>query len=167
MRQNASCRSSRRPFVIAALAAAAILSGQFAGPARAAEFRVDIDQAKLIRLDKAGTEVIVGNPSIADVSVQSGRILVVTGKSVGLTNLMVLDAGGELIYNKKLSVSADAEQLVTVNKGIARHTYSCSPLCGPALIPGDAVAFADELSKAIRAKLGLAQAAAEGTSAQQ
>lgn len=153
---------------ISSFIAVALTAVLFAETARANEaLRVEIDQATLVTLDKPGTEVIIGNPSIADVSVQSGRVLVLTGKSVGLTNLIVLDATGKQIYGEKVSVSADAQQLVTVNKGVSRETYSCSPLCGPALIPGDAPVHADELAKAIRNKLGLAQSAAEGTAAQQ
>lgn len=139
----------------------------FAPLSQAGELRARIDQATIIRLDSPGSEVIVGNPSIADVAVQSGRVLVVTGKSVGLTNLIVLNNAGKQIYENKVSVSVDPQHLVTVNKGIGRETYSCSPTCGPALIPGDTPTYADELNKAIRAKLGLAQASAEGTAATQ
>lgn len=137
------------------------------GPALSSELNVEIDQATLVRLDKPGAEIIIGNPSIADVAVQSGRLLVVTGKSAGVTNLMVLDGGGRLTFSRKVFVSADTKYLVTVNKGSARQTYSCSPDCGPALIPGDSEAFFEPLAKEIRNKLGLAQSAVDGTTAQQ
>lgn len=146
---------------------AVLIVGLFTTFARAGELRARIDQATIINLDSPGAEVIVGNPSIADVAVQSGRVLVVTGKSVGLTNLIVLNAAGKRIYENKVSVSVDPKHLVTLNKGVGRETYSCSPTCGPALIPGDTPTFADELNKAIRAKLGLAQASAEGVTGQQ
>jgi len=115
---------------------AALFVGLYAGLVRAGSLQVEIDQVTLIRLDKPGAEVIIGNPSIADVSVQNSRLLAVTGKSAGLTNIMVLDGSGNLTYSKKVFVSADALHLVTLNKGSARMTYSCSPTCGPALIPG-------------------------------
>jgi Flp pilus assembly secretin CpaC len=38
----------------------------------------------------AAAEVIIGNPTIADVSVQGGNLLVVTGKSFGVTNIISL-----------------------------------------------------------------------------
>ena len=50
--------------------------------------QVLVDQATLVRLDRPAAEIVVGNPSIADVSVQSGKVLVVTGKSFGETNLI-------------------------------------------------------------------------------
>jgi len=148
-------------------ALAVLLVVTIAGTAQASELRVRIDQASIINLDRPGAEVIVGNPSIADVSVQSGKVLVVTGKSVGLTNIMVMDGTGKMIYDKKVSVSVDPRYLVTVNKGIGRETYSCAPTCGPAFIPGDTATFIEELNKAIRGKLGLAQASAEGGVGQQ
>lgn len=153
--------------IVNSSAIAILLVVLFSISSQAAELRARIDQASIIRLDKPGTEVILGNPSIADVAVQSGRVIVVTGKSVGLTNLMVMNGSGEIVFQSKISVSVDPQHLVTVNKGVGRETYSCSPTCGPALIPGDTPSYAEDLNKAIRAKLGLAQASAEGTTGQQ
>ena len=136
-------------------------------PAQAVNLNIEIDQATLVKLDKPGAEVIVGNPSIADVAVQSGKLLVVTGKSAGLTNLMVLDGRGKLIYDKKVVVSADKKRLVTVSKGVARETYSCRPQCDPSLTPGDAEDYFEALAKGIRDKIGLTQSTVDGTTAQQ
>ena len=74
----------------------------------------------------------MGNPSIADVSVQSGKVLVVTGKSFGETNLIVLDGDDKTIVSKRLIVSEPRTGLVTVYHGIARQTVHCSPHCTPA-----------------------------------
>ncbi len=167
MHNNASSRFSLSMGTLASLLMAALFVGLFAGLAQSDELKVQIDQATLVRLDKPGVEVIIGNPSIADVTVQSGRLLVVTGKSAGLTNLMVLDGAGKVTLNKKVFVSTDAARLVTVNKGVTRETYSCAPTCDPALIPGDAETFFEPLAKEIRNKLGLAQSAVDGTTSQQ
>lgn len=167
MRSNTDSPLVRFAAILTSLSLAALFIVLYAGFARAEGINVEIDQAKLLRLNRPGAEVIVGNPSIADVSVRSNKLLVVTGKSAGLTNMMVLDAAGDLIYSEKLFVSADTKRLVTVNKGKARATYSCSPHCSPALIPGDTTAHFDPLSKEIRNKLGLAQSAADGTTSQQ
>ena len=167
MRSNASSNTGSVLGPLASLLMAVLFVGLYAGFARSGELNVEIDQAKLIRLDKPGAEIIIGNPSIADVSVQSSRLLVVTGKSTGLTNLMVLDGRGNLTLSKKIFVSVDTKRLVTVNKGVARQTYSCSPYCGPSLMPGDAETFFEPLAKEIRNKLGLAQSAVEGTTTQQ
>jgi hypothetical protein len=167
MSSNALPAFSRFLATLLSLLIAALFIGIYSKLASAANLNVNIDQAELVRLEKPGAEVIIGNPSIADVTVQSGRLLIVTGKSTGLTNLIVLDGNGELVMERNVYVSSDSKNLITVNRGKSHETYSCSPNCGPALIPGDAVTFFDPLSKETRAKLGLAQAAAEGTTAQQ
>ncbi|HSR82510.1 MAG TPA: pilus assembly protein N-terminal domain-containing protein, partial [Hyphomicrobiaceae bacterium] len=40
---------------------------------------------------RPATEFIIDNPSIADVSVRSGKPVVVTGKSFGITNILALE----------------------------------------------------------------------------
>lgn len=167
MRTNTPSPAARLLAALTSFMLAALFVGLFAGFSRAADLNVGVDQARLVRLEKPGVEVIIGNPSIADVSVQSGRALVLTGKSAGLTNLIVLDGAGQTVLDRKVFVSHDAARLVTVNKGAARETHSCSPACGPALMPGDAITFFDPLAKEIRNKLGLSQSAVEGTTTQQ
>ena len=152
---------------LASLLTAVLFIAFCSDAARAVNLNVEIDQSTLIKLDKPGTEIIVGNPAIADVTVQSRKLLVVTGKSAGLTNLLVLDGAGSLIYNKKVFVSSDKDRLVTVSKGVSRETYSCSPQCDPSLTPGDAATYFDPLAKEIRDKIGLTQSALDGTTAQQ
>ena len=155
---------------IASFLVAVLFVALFAGLSHANELsglNVNVDQATLIRLNAHGSEVIIGNPSIADVSVQSSKLLILTGKSAGLTNLIVLNGSGDEVLNKKVFVSADSNRLVTVSKGARRETYSCSPNCNPALISGDSETYFEALSKEIRNKLSLAQSSAEGTTAQQ
>jgi hypothetical protein len=123
---------------------------------------VVIDQAKLVRLDRPATEIIVGNPSIADVAVQSGKLLVVTGKSFGRTNLIVIDADGKQVTNKYLSVTEPGRGYVMMHKGTAQVTYYCAPNCTPALSVGDYPDAFDTLQKQISAKQSMGQSSAEG-----
>jgi len=156
--------------VIASFLMAILFVALFAGLSHASELsglNVNVDQARLIRLEKHGSEVIIGNPSIADVTVQSSKILVLTGKSMGLTNLIVLDGKGDEVLNKKIYVKADDIRQVTLSRGARRETYTCSPDCNPALMSGDNEKYFEALSKEINNKLSLAQSSAEGTTAQQ
>lgn len=98
---------------------------------------VMIDHAKVLRLPERTQTVIVGNPIIADVSVQKNGILVLTGKSYGRTNLIALDGGGALIAESMISVQAPNESVVTVQRGLERESYSCTPHCQPSLQLGD------------------------------
>ena len=108
-------------------------------PAMAASNSVQVlvDQATLVRLDRPAAEIVVGNPSIADVSVQSGKLLVVTGKSFGETNLIVMDADGKVVANRQLIVQEPRTGFVTVYRGSARQTLHCAPYCTPPLVIGD------------------------------
>ena len=138
------------------------LAIQLAGPAQAKDIKVEIDEAMLVKLERQASDVIIGNPSIADVSVQGGRLLAITGKSFGVTNLIVVDGKGNQILNKNISVGIDNNRYVTVHKGRARASYHCTPTCQTALIPGDASDHFEGMSKELRNKFGIAQSALEG-----
>lgn len=98
---------------------------------------VFLDHAKVIRLPERTQTVIVGNPFIADVTVQRNGILVVTGKSYGATNLIALDQEGLLLAESMISVQAPTDSVVVVQRGLARESYSCTPSCQPSLRLGD------------------------------
>lgn len=100
-----------------------------------------LDHAKVIRLPERTQTVIVGNPFIADVTVQRNGIVVITGKSYGATNLIALDGQGLLLAESMVSVQAPTDSVVVVQRGLARETYSCTPNCQPALRLGDSEQF--------------------------
>ena len=144
---------------------AAVLAIGAASPSFAASNDVEvlIDEASLVKLDRSAAEIVVGNPSIADVSVQSGKVLVVTGKSFGETNLIVLDGDGKVIISKRLIVSEPRTGFVTVYRGPARQTLHCAPNCTPPLVIGDAPDYFEAISKEIKGKQSISQSSAEGT----
>ena len=123
-----SRKRSCRLFVIVALLA--VSTDQYATAAKN-DVEVIIDEATLVRLDRPAAEIVVGNPSIADVSVQSGRGLIVTGKSFGETNLIVMDADGKVVVNRTLIVQEPRTGFVTIYKGASRQTLHCAPHCTP------------------------------------
>ena len=133
-------------------------------PALAANQDVEvlIDQAMMLRLERAAAEIVVGNPSIADVSVQSSKVLVLTGKSFGETNLIVLDAQGKIIINRRVVVQEPRGGYVTVYQGSARQTLYCAPNCETPLVIGDAPGHFETISKEIKTKQSIAQSSAEG-----
>ncbi|HEY8565125.1 MAG TPA: pilus assembly protein N-terminal domain-containing protein [Beijerinckiaceae bacterium] len=107
---------------------------------------VMIDHAKVIRLPERAQTVIVGNPIVADITVQKNGVLVVTGKSYGVTNLIALDAAGAMLAESLISVQAPpTESLVTVQRGFERESYSCTPNCQPSLLLGDSAKFFGEV----------------------
>jgi len=153
---------ARLCFALAALLAAAAAQPAKAQNAMGPDIVVLIDQASLVRLERPAAEIVVGNPSIADVAVQSGKVLIVTGKSFGETNLMVVDAEGKVIVHRRLIVQEPRTNFVTMYRGSARQTLHCAPYCTPQLVIGDAPDVFGTISSQITTKQSISQSAAEG-----
>jgi Flp pilus assembly secretin CpaC len=106
---------------------------------------VMVDHAKVVRLPEKAQTVIVGNPAIADVSVQKNGVMVVTGKSFGVTNLIALDSSGALLAESLVRVSAASDSILTVQRGLERESYSCTPVCQPSAQLGDVQRYFGEV----------------------
>ena len=91
---------------IYSLTLAALLLAGGAVPAMAEEgIDVVMNQAKIVKLARPADTIIVGNPAIADASVQDATTIVLTGKGFGVTNLVVLDAEGNPVVDQQVTVS--------------------------------------------------------------
>lgn len=108
---------------------------------------VRYDQSQLLRLPRPVAEIIIGNPSIADVSVQGGNMLVVTGKTFGITNIIALDNERNVIQDQRVIVERDERRVVNLNRGGLRQSYSCTPECSPSLVIGDDTSYFDLVLK--------------------
>lgn len=117
---------------------------------------VVVDNAKVIRLPEATRTVIVGNPMIADVSLQRNGVVVLTGKSFGATNLIALDKSGGMLAESTISVEAQQTSVVMVQRGLERESYSCTPNCQPSVQLGDSTKYFGEVSGQASARGALA-----------
>ena len=102
---------------------------------------VQIDQSQLLTLEADPGTIIIGNPSIADVSL-NGKQMYIHGHSFGETNLMIFDASGNKMSEFELTVGNSPINQVTVYRGngtstAQRQTYSCAPTCEAAMMAGD------------------------------
>lgn len=129
----------------------------------AADLIVRYDQSQLLRLPRPATEIIIGNPSIADVSLQGGNLLVVTGKTFGITNVIALDADRNVIQDQRVLVERDERRVVNLHKGSSRQTFSCTPNCEPNLTIGDDIEFFTEVAKANQEKTRFSSGQAESS----
>ena len=98
---------------------------------------VNVDQAKLVKLPGRVATIVVGNPLIADVALQSGGIIVVTGKGYGATNFIAMDRAGDILVDRIIQVEGPTDQLVTVYRGVERESWSCMPVCQRRVTLGD------------------------------
>lgn len=102
---------------------------------------VKVNMARILRISAPAATVIVGNPGVADVTIQDPKTLVLTGKSYGQTNLIVLDDLGNPIADTMVEVIQAQADIVTVYMGSARNTLVCSPTCQPMVMLGDDPSF--------------------------
>jgi Flp pilus assembly secretin CpaC len=90
---------------------------------------VTMNEAKIVKLARPADTIIVGNPAIADASVQDARTIVLTGKGFGTTNLVVLDTSGNPIIDEQVTVSRGDENSVRIYRRSDVQTLSCTPYC--------------------------------------
>ena len=91
---------------------------------------VFMDQARLVQLPERAANVVIGNPLIADVSIQPGGLTVITGKSYGATNFIATDKRGAVLLETR-------DRTVVMYNGAERQTYSCTLDCSRRLTLGD------------------------------
>lgn len=123
---------------VLALSTAALLAVVSIGQAVAAEsVDVSVNMARILKISSPASTVIVGNPGIADVTIQDAQTLILTGKSFGSTNLIVLDPVGNPIVDTIVEVARGHDNLITVYQGQAKTSLACAPDCQPVIMLGD------------------------------
>jgi len=122
------------------LSTAALPTQAYAGNGQS--YTVELNKTEILRLPGPASSIIVGNPNIADVTVQSTDMLFVVGRGFGETNLIILDANGNTMMDTDLQVvNSLPSHGVRVYNGKSRETYSCIPYCGPSPVLGDDTGF--------------------------
>lgn len=116
---------------ILAATIAGLLASAPAGGALAQEemMRVYMDHARVLKLDRPVSKVIIGNAEVADATVADARTIVVTGRNFGTTNLVILDQDGNAMVDERILVSIDEGNTVRVYKQTSRTVLSCTPNC--------------------------------------
>ncbi len=98
---------------------------------------VQMDNAKLLKVPEGTDTIVVGNPLIADITVQRNQVMVVTGKNFGTTNMIALDNKGSIISESQIVVMSPQKDRLIVMRGQETETYACNPDCGPVIQIGD------------------------------
>lgn len=122
----------------------------------AQELVIKTDQTQLISISGIPGTVVIGNPSIADVTVH-GNKLFVHGRAYGSTNLIILDENGNQLSALEITVMLGGQNNLQMYKAGARYSYVCAPDCEGTLQSGDATGFFGEISKMDAKKSGAAQ----------
>lgn len=130
-----ACKLMKSCLLVLAIAGVATTMMTDSGNAEAVI--VTIDRAKVLRISRPADTIIIGNPSIADAAIQDPQTLVLTGRSFGVTNIVILDADGEPIVDETIVVQGHETNTVRIYRRAVRETLACSPICEPTLTIGD------------------------------
>lgn len=109
-------------------------------PAQALDAKLElaVDRATVVRAPDNTATIVIGNPLIADATTQKNGVLVITGKSFGSTNIMLLDATGAVLSETVVSVGLGRQDgMMVVQRGGKRESFACNPRCEPVLAVGD------------------------------
>ena len=121
-----------RALFIAALAVPGIA---FAAPG--AGMSVHIDETAPIALRAAAGQVVVANPSIADITLTDRRHLMILGRTYGQTSVMVLDGVGRRIFETTVNVVPAETGRVSLFRGVEVYNYACKDRCERTPMPGE------------------------------
>lgn len=91
--------------------------------------RISRYRSKVVRIPRPADTVVVGDPNIADVVLQDSTTLVLTGKTLGETNLIILDEAGDPIVDETIVVGLPDTTTVSVYRPLGRSNFRCSPDC--------------------------------------
>ena len=137
----------RRPRRVRARAAVAALLLALTWPSLANSattvLQIVLDQATIVRLPDRVATIVIGNPLIADVTLQAGGMMVLTGKGYGMTNIVAMDRAGNVLIDRSVEVVGPNDNVVVVYRGINRESYSCAPMCERRITLGDTPEFFD------------------------
>ena len=114
-----------------------VLSSLLLTPASYAEenFAVIIGKARILPLSDEIGQIVIGNPEISDVSVDSKRTLIIFGKKIGETSLAVFNKNGEILLERDIKVTSPNGVAINVvspssDKGKSNEINDlCNPRC--------------------------------------
>ena len=140
--------------ILAALAFSLVLA-----PAALASdpFQVKVDETVTLKLAAPANSVVIGNATVADVSVHDSRTLLITGKAFGATNLTVLDRGGNTIYSSELIVGGEPDDGLTIIRAGGTYSYSCVDKCRATPMVGDDPGHFSNVMGTVNGKSGSAK----------
>jgi Flp pilus assembly secretin CpaC len=144
----------KKQLVAGLLGVAALVQMNSASSARDA-LRVQVDESQTMTLPGTPGAIILGNPSIADVSVQGSKLFI-HGRGFGQTNLTILDLQGNAIADFDLMVSHTQISSIAVYRGTARQSYSCAPYCEGEVQVGDSEEHFKQIIGQVSSKIQIA-----------
>ncbi|HJV43638.1 pilus assembly protein N-terminal domain-containing protein [Caulobacter sp.] len=129
-----------RRFSLAIVAVLALSTAAAQAQPRPVDLPVASGQTASLSLGEGVRDIVVGDPSVADVSVVGDRTLIVMGKRPGVTSLLAFGVGGRALASRQVVVSEVGAGAVTVYRGAAASHYACAPQCSRVGVTGGTTA---------------------------
>ena len=119
------------------------------------EVVVMADQARMISVPGEPGTVVVGNPNIADVSIQ-GQNVFIHGRNYGSTNVIFVDRDGKQIAALDVFVTNSGTSEMNVFRAGSRFSYNCASTCESTSQVGDNAEYFKAIMEENQGKGGLA-----------
>jgi hypothetical protein len=132
-----------------------------AGPAFAT-VSVRLDQNTLMELKAPAGTVLIGDPSVVDISLVTPRRIAILGRGYGQTNVIITDRTGRVIFDQQVEVSRVSSNRVSVYRGGQLANFTCSPSCERTPSPGEDNSSYSTYSSSYKDHASTAQSNASG-----
>ena len=134
------CRTRRLSMGVAALLILCAMAAVTAPAGAQAPSTSEVEEVPLhLNKGKARLEavaepfdtVVVGDPAVVTTSVVSATALVLTARSTGRTNIILLDSDGTVQAKWSVRVGEGNRHRATIYRGVDRSVMSCTLECSP------------------------------------
>jgi len=113
-----------------AQAQSAQLAPVFIQPEDDGRIALNIGIARLMMLDQPAVTIVIGDTSVADTALLDDRMLILTAKRPGSTNLVVLGENNDVVLNSIIIVELSGIREVNIRRGTALQSYVCFESAG-------------------------------------
>lgn len=117
-------------------------------------------KSMIIDLPKDVSEIVVGNPKVADAVVRTPRRIYLIGGEAGQTTIIGLDAAGRQVANLEISVGRDVGELAPLLKAALPRSNITARTVNDVIILTGAVSSAGEAQRAVDIAKGFASRSA-------
>ena len=118
----------------------------FIGPSSWAgePLRVALNKTSILRIERNVSNVSIGNPEIADILVETPRLILIVPKKAGETNLLLFDSNNAAINDFDIIVSPQSLRHLTLYRSTTGvTTFNCDPRCTAVKTPGEPISGGD------------------------
>lgn len=118
------------------------------------QIEISLNKSLIIDLDREAADVVITNPEIADVSVQTATRLIFRGVEIGQTNAFVFDRKGAPLLNLEIIVEIDTRHAeALIRKYVPSSRIKIEALSGSIIVSGSVenLSQADQVMRIITA----------------